>query len=136
GNVARRARQHALEASACKAAPADAADAAHAAVVRPDSARGGGRAVRRIIIDENDLPVAGRQKLRKPLDQERDIGFFIEGPNHDGQFRRGPHSDARVRPQALRGRAYGRDVVDRRLWQRRTPFSLTGLIALSRGPSY
>ena len=136
GHVAGLARQHALEASARQAAPAYAADAADAAIVRADGARGRGRAVRRVVVDENNLPVARRQKLRQPLDQKWNIGLFVEGRNDDGELRRGPHGGARVRAQGLRGRAYGRDVVDRRLWQRGTPFSLTGLIALSRGPSY
>ena len=73
-DVASLARQHALEASSGEAAPADAADAAYAAVGFADGACDGGGAVWRIVVDENDLPVAGCEQPREPLDQDRDVG--------------------------------------------------------------
>ena len=96
-DVAGLARQHAFEASSGEAAPADAADAAYAAVVFADGARGGGGAVRRIVVDENNLPVAGREKPRQPLDQDRNIGVLVEGRHDDGEFGRRAHGRDRVR---------------------------------------
>ena len=75
-DVAGLARQHALDAGAGEAAPADAADAADAAVALADRARGRGGAVRRVVVDEDDFPVARRRACAEPLDQERNIGAF------------------------------------------------------------
>ena len=61
-DVARLARQHALEAGAGETAAADAANAAHPAVSFADGARGRGGAVGGIVVDEDDLPVAGDEK--------------------------------------------------------------------------
>ena len=58
------------------------------------------RAVRRIVVDENNLPVEAVEKLRASrVDQKRNIGLFVEGRNDDREFRRGPHG-AHLRPRA------------------------------------
>ena len=87
-DIAGLAREHALEASAGEAAAADAADAAHAAVGLADGAGGGGGAIGRIIVDENDFPIARGEHVGEPLDQERNVGPLVEGRHDDGEFRR------------------------------------------------
>ena len=61
-DIAGLAREHAFEACSGETAAADAADAAYATVGFADGARGGGRTVRRIVIDEDNFPVTGGEK--------------------------------------------------------------------------
>ena len=61
-DIAGLAREHAFEARSGETAAADAADAAYATVGFADGARGGGRAVRRIVIDEDNFPLTGGEK--------------------------------------------------------------------------
>ena len=136
GHVAGLARQHALEAGAGEAAPADAADAADAAIARADGARGRGRAVRRVVVDENNLPVARPSRsCASRSTRSRNIGLFVEGRNDDGEFRRGPHGGARVRARKRGRRACRRSPVYRRLRQV-SALHATRIVALCVGAGY
>ena len=90
GDVACLARQHALDAGAREAAPANAAHAAHARIAFADLAGDRSGAVGRIVVDEHDLPIDTVKSVRKFLDQQRNVVVLLEGRDHDRQFGRAP----------------------------------------------
>ena len=104
--IAGLARQHAFEAGAGEAAAADAAHAAHPPVGLAERARHRSRAVRRIIVDEQHLPVAAGQNMREPLDQYRDVGALVVGRHDDAELGRRPNGGNR-RAGRRRGRSHG-----------------------------
>ena len=119
-DVARLARQHAFEARAGKAAPADPANATHAAIAFADAARGRGGSVGRIVVHEQHFPIASGENSGEPLDQDRNVGAFVEGRHDDAEFR--------CRAQRLyRGAPSRRRLADRnfRLDYRRLPTGTT-----------
>ena len=109
GDVARLAGEHALDAGAGKAAPPDAADAAHAPVRLADRARGRRGAVGRVVVDENDLPVDAGERARELLHQQRNVVALLERRNDDAQLRapgasrRPPARRALGKPHSSRG---------------------------------
>ncbi len=86
GEIARLAAEHAFEAGAGKAAAADAAYAAHAAIGFADRTRHRSGAVGRAVVDEDDFPVAAVKNLAQPLDQDRNVGPLVERRHHDAKL--------------------------------------------------
>ena len=104
GDVARLARQHALDAGAGEPAPPDAADAAHARVGRADRARGRRGAVGRVVVDEHDFPFDAGERARELLHQQRNVVALLERRNDDAQLGR------RARRACWLGGALGKRV--------------------------
>ena len=133
--VTRLAREHPLEAGAGETAAADAANAAHAAVGFADRARGRRAPVRRIIVDEYHLPIVAGENAAEPRDQDRNVGFLVEGRHDDREFRRRLYHGALVRARK-RGRwARRRSPVYRRLRQV-SALHATRIVALCVGAGY
>ena len=82
--------QHAFDAGAGQAAAADPPDAAHARIALRQRAHHVGGAVRRVVIDEDDLPGDAGQRNAEALHQHLDIAALVEGGNDDGQLQRSP----------------------------------------------
>jgi hypothetical protein len=87
--VVRRGREHALDAGGREAAAPDPPKTADAAVGLRVLAHQIGRAVGRIVIDEDDLPRTAAEAVCQAPDQLRDIASFIERRHDDRQFRAG-----------------------------------------------
>ena len=81
-----RRRQDALDAGARQAAPAEPADDPHAPVAGGDPAGDIGSAVRRIVVDEDDLPGNVPERMRQPLDDHRHVRRLVEGRHDHGQL--------------------------------------------------
>src|SRR5262249_37581943 len=102
---------HSFQAGAGKASPADAADATHAAVRLTDRAGHGGSAVRRIVIDNHQLPIAAGKSTPEPLNENWNIGPFIERRHNDAELRSGPKRLGRLRRERKDSRGRGRHRV-------------------------
>ena len=106
--VTRLAREHPLEAGAGETAAADSGESAQRDCRLRRSARDRRGLVRRIIVDEYHLPIVAGENAAEPRDQDRNVGFFVEGRHDDREFRRArvpPLSGAEARPLGSRRRS-------------------------------
>src|SRR5271169_266414 len=62
-----------------------------------DNSADGSAAVGRIVVDENDLPVAGREYAGEPTYHDRNIRSPVEDRHDRGELRRRPHCAVRRR---------------------------------------
>ncbi len=97
GDEGSTARQHSLDAGASKPTPADASDAANAGIGLREILRHLRRPVGRIVIDKDDLPSNALERLAYALDDQGDIGRFIEAWNDYRELGAGRRSHAMVR---------------------------------------
>ena len=88
GDVAGLARHHALDAGAGEAAPADPADTADAAVGGAERAHDRGGSVRRVVVDEDDLPRHVVEGALEQFDHERHVVVLVVGRHDDAELRR------------------------------------------------
>ena len=86
GEVRRLGRQHSLDAGPGQSAPAQPADATDMRVLRADLPRLRRGIVWKIVVDENDLPADVDKRAVEALDQDRDVGAFIERRNDDREI--------------------------------------------------
>ncbi len=87
GDNRRARRQHPFDAGACEAAPSNSAQATDAGVIQRQLLRAFGRAIRRVVVDENGFPAdAGKRDVEAP-DQFGDVFAFLECRNDDRKLR-------------------------------------------------
>ena len=104
-NVAGLTREYSLQACSREAATANAPDAAHPAIGFADDARHCGSSVGRIVVDENDLPIAVHGKVREALEEDCNIGPLVERRHDNAELRSGVH-----RRDCIPGRARRRQT--------------------------
>ena len=85
-DIGRGGGEDAFDAGTGEAAAADALDAAGAAVAVSDVAHRRGRAVRRIVVNEDHFPVEPGEDRVQAFEQRDDIVVLVEGRNDDRQF--------------------------------------------------
>ena len=79
-----------------------------------DLARDRRGAVGRIVVDEHDLPVDAGERARELFHQQRNVVAFLEGRNHDAQFRRRRVCAGQARARALGRRCFIAAVIGER----------------------
>ncbi len=95
GDIGRAGGQDPFDGCPGQSAPADAAQTAYASVHGGKPFHHIGRAVGRIVVDENGLPRDILQRPVQTLKQDGDIAALLERRNDNGEFGRGR---AAVRP--------------------------------------